>query len=274
MTISDKLKFSLLKSRLGRLVRDIESRLIVLKMMFSNSKKANLKTVYCISPYKTGTTYLSSSFKPEISQHEPIHYTSYKVLDRDFDKYFTKRLNYLDLKLECSGSWSAYIEELANNKVAKDLEYICVLRSPSSWITSVINYWNKTNMLKFHFDIPLEFFWKHKVGVDLRAFDFKEDNKENQEIIDKLIKFYFDFTEKTKLLKNVTYIDLKDIGESIPKVEELIDEKAAVKDSWKRENKKKQFIYKNDSIDEAYNQLTATLVEKKKHEPMVRRLVS
>ncbi|MBV7268008.1 hypothetical protein [Winogradskyella luteola] len=274
MTISDKFKFSLLKSRLGRLIRDIESRLIVLKMMFSNSKKANRKTVYCISPYKTGTTYLSSSFNPEISQHEPIHYTSYKVLDRDFDKYFAKRLNYLDLKLECSGSWSAYIEEMANNKVAKDLEYICVLRSPSSWITSVINYWNKTNMLKFHFDIPLEFFWKHKVGVDLRAFDFKKDNKENQEIIDKLIKFYFDFTEKTKLLKNVTYIDLKDIGDSIPKVEELIDEKAAVKDSWKRENKKKQFIYKNDSIDEAYNQLTAGLVEKKKHEPMVRRLVS
>ncbi|WP_299117120.1 hypothetical protein [uncultured Winogradskyella sp.] len=274
MTISEKFKFSLLKSRLGRLIRDIEGRLVLLKMRSPNSKHANRKTVYCISPYKTGTTYLSSSFNPEISQHEPIHYASYKALDKDFDKYFTKRLNYLDLKLECSGSWSAYIDELVNNETAKDLEYICVLRSPSSWITSVINYWNKANMLKFHFDIPLEFFWKDKVGVDLRAFDFNVDSEKNKEIIDKLIAFYFEFTEKTKLLKNITYIHLKDICQNMPVVEALIDEKAAIKGSWKRENKKKLFVYKNDAVDEAYNKLTASLIEKKKAKPIVTRLVS
>lgn len=260
MTTSDKIKFYLLKTRLGKFIREMQSRFILSKMKLHNHAKANQKTVYCISPYKTGTTYLSSCFSSNIAKHEPIHYTTYKSLDEDFDTYFTKRLNYLNLKLECSGSWSAYVEELVNHKIAKDLDYICVLRSPSSWVTSVINYWNKPNMLKFHFDIPLEHFWKQKVGVNLRDFEIGVHSKKNQEIIDKLVKFYFDFTEKTALLENITYIRLKDLKESLPLVESLIEENATTKDSWKRANLKKKFIYKNDMIDEKYKRLTKRLI--------------
>lgn len=261
MTTSDKIKFYLLKTPFAKSIRAIEGGLIHLKMKLKKSPSISHETVLCISPYKTGTTFLSSSFDPEISQHEPIHYLTYKLLDKDFDKYFKQRYDYLNLKLECSGSWSAYIDELASNKIAKDLQYLCILRSPSSWITSVINYWNKTNMLKFHFDIPHEYFWQDKVGVNLRDFDFEIDSDTNKQIIEKLITYYFEFTEKTSMLKNITYIHLKDISDSIPFVESLLDEKADVKDSWKRENKKKLFIYKNDDIDKKYEQLTAKLIK-------------
>ena len=264
MPTSDKLKSYLLKTPFAKQIRVIESNLVFLRMQYQSSKVAKLRTVYCISPYKTGTTFLSSSFKPNISRHEPIHYVSYKYLDKDFDKYFTKRLNYLNLKLECSGSWSAYIDELSQHEIAKDLNYLCILRSPSSWITSVINYWNKPSMLKFYFDIPHKYFWQDKVGVNLREFEFDADNEKNQEIIDKLINFYFDFTEKTALLNNMTYIHLKDISESIPYVESLIDEKASSEDSWKRANKKKQFAYKNDAIDQQYKALTDRLIKENK----------
>ena len=167
----------------------------------------------------------------------------------------------LNLKLECSGSWSAYVEELSKNKIARTLNYVCILRSPSSWITSVINYWNKPSMLKFYFDIPHEHFWQEKVGVNLREFEFDLESKKNQDMINKLIDFYFDFTEKTSLLKNITYIRLKDIKDSLPLVESLIKEKASPEDSWKRANDKKQFKYSNEVIDQKYKDLTDRLIK-------------
>jgi len=267
MTTSDKIKFYLLNTPYAKFIRNVEGYLIHLKMRFKKSPSVSPDTVLCISPYKTGTTFLSSSFSPEVSQHEPIHHISYKLLDKDFDKYFKQRFDYLNLKLECSGSWSAYIDELANNEIAKNLQYLCVLRSPSSWITSVINYWNKTNMLKFYYDIPLEHFWQEKVGVNLRDFDFESDSKTNQDIIDKLISYYFEFTEKTSKLKNITYIPLKEISDSIPMVESLIDEKANLKDSWKRENNRKRFIYKNDELDKRYKRLTRKLMKRRQAAP-------
>ncbi|WP_111682736.1 hypothetical protein [Winogradskyella tangerina] len=263
MITSDKLKFFLLKTPFAKQIREFEGRLLLAKMDKQSPDLIKQRTVYCISPYKTGTTFLSSSFNTEVSRHEPIHFASYKYLDKDFDKYFVKRLNYLNLKLECSGSWSAYVEELAQHKTAKNLDYVCILRSPSSWITSVINYWNKPSMLKFYFDIPHEYFWKDKVGVNLREFELGAETDQNQEIINKLIDFYFDFTEKTSLLKNITYIRLKDIKSSLPIIEDLIDEQASPEDSWKRANNKKQFTYKNDDIDQQYLALTNALIQAK-----------
>ena len=260
MPTSDKLKFFLLKTPFAKQIRAIEGQLVLWQMNKQNAEVLKRRTVYCISPYKTGTTFLSSSFNSDISRHEPKHYASYKYLDKDFEKYFVPRLNYLNLKLECSGSWSAYVEELAEHDIAKDLDYICILRSPSSWVTSVINYWNKPSMLKFYFDIPHEHFWKEKVGVNLREFEFDLESPKNQEMIDKLIAFYFDFTKKTSLLKNITYIRLKDIKNSLPIVEALIDEKATPEDSWKRANNKKQFDYKNEAIDQQYMELTNQLI--------------
>ena len=263
MTTSERIKYFLIKTPLGRFIRSVEGKLILSKINSEDSNQLKQRTVYCISPYKTGTTYLASCFSSNVSRHEPIHFISYKSLDKDFDKYFVKRLNYLNLKLECSGSWSAYINELASNEVAKELEYICVFRSPSSWVTSVINFWNKPSMLKFYFDIPLEFFWKQKVGVNLREFEFGVHSEKNQEIIDKLIDFYFRFTKNTALLNNMTYIRLKDLNGSLPLVESLINEKADVEESWQRANKKKRFVYKNDFLDKKYKRLTEDLISKR-----------
>jgi hypothetical protein len=261
MPTMDKLKFFLLKTPFAKQIRVIERQLIVLKIKRQSVNSITQRTVYCISPYKTGTTYLSSNFNPEISKHEPISFTSYKYLDKDFDRFFVKRLNYLSLKLECSGLWSAYVEELSKNDIAKHLNYICILRSPSSWITSVINYWNKPNELDF--DIVHECFFKGKLGVDLRQFNFEVDSKTNQFIINKLIEFYFDFTEKTSQLSNVAYMHIEDIQGKLPYIESLLGELSCPKYSWKRTNNKKQFVYKNVAIDEDYKKLTNQLIKEK-----------
>ncbi|MBN4070067.1 hypothetical protein JYT76_00115 [Olleya sp. AH-315-F22] len=264
MNITNIIKHYIVKSPLHKTAKNIEARILSTKMVFSGSEIVNHKTVYCISPFKTGTTYLSSCFNPEMSKHEPIHYLSYKNLDKDFDSFFIKRLNYLNLKLECSGHWSAYINELAHNEIAKDLDYICILRSPSSWVTSVINHWHMLCKKKHSFNFANELFWKQKVGVDLFAFKIGIESKKNQEIIEGLIRFYFDFTKNTSLLNNITYIKLKEIDKDLPLVESLIHEDSTNNKRWKREAKEKYFVYENKSIDMEYDRLTSRLIKENK----------
>ena len=103
-----------------------------------------------------------------------------------------------------------------------------------------------------------------KVGVDLHEFRIGTNTKKNQEIIDKLILFYIDFTKNTSLLKNITYIKLKEIDKYLPYVESLIHETSTIKNRWQREGKHKPFVYKNQSIDAEYELLTAKLIKERK----------
>lgn len=260
MGISKTIKQYLLKSYFAKGIKDIQARILYVQIPRLKSKIGR-KTVYCISPYKTGTTYLASCFNSELSTHEPLHHLSLKFLDKNFDSFFARRMKHLNLKLECSGFWSAYINELSENTIAKDLEYICILRPPSSWVTSVINHWHRPQKFEFKFEYSIELFWKRKVGVDLHAFQMGSNTKKNNEIIDKLIRFYIDFTKKTSLLKNVTYIKLKEIDKNLSDVESLIHETSTNRNRRKREAKHKPFAYKNESIDAEYEFLTAKLID-------------
>jgi hypothetical protein len=253
----------LLRTPFAKSLKNIQAKLTLLRMAPLKSD-IELKTVYCISPYKTGTTYLASCFSPEISQHEALLHFSLKYLDRDFDSIFIKRMNYLNLKLECSGFFSAYVNELAKNEIAKNLKYICILRPPSSWVTSVINHWHRPEALASVFEYSNELFWVKRVGVNLHDFQIGVDTKKNQEIVDKLIQFYFDFTKKTRLLNNVTYIELKELDEKLSYVESIIGEPPTIaKKRRKRKAPSKPFIYKNESIDKEYEFLTKKLIEER-----------
>ena len=99
--------------------------------------------------------------------------------------------------------------------------------------------------------------------MNLRDFEFGVHSEKNQEIIDKLIEYYLDFTAKTAQLKNMTYIRLKELKSSLPLVESLIEERAKVENSWQRANKKKPFVYKNDLLDKEYKRLTEDLINKR-----------
>ena len=266
MSVKKTIKNYLLRTPFAKVAKNLQAKLRFVRIYISKSR-IKRKTIYCISPYKTGTTYLSSCFSPEISKHEPLHHLSLKILEKNFDSFFTKRMNYLNLKLECSGFWSIYIEELVQHDVAKDLEYICILRSPSSWVTSVINYYQRPKSFDYTFEYCLELFWKKKVGVNLYEFEIGRNTKKNQEIIDKLIRFYIDFTKKTSLIKNITYVKLKEIEKVLPHIEALIHETSLIRNRTKREGKHRPFVYKNESIDAEYKLLTAKLIKERNRLP-------
>ncbi len=256
----NKIKRKLIQTPLAKLLKEIEAKFHQIKVLFnkSNSIKNN-KTLYCISPYKTGTTFLAACYDQSISQHEPMQYCTLKNIDNNFDTFFIKRLNALDLKLECSGFLSAYINNLAINKITKDLSYVCILRKPTDWINSVLNYWPNLKYLKF--DYINTYFWKNKVGVDLLDFHNKSQ-KEKEEIIDKLIVFYFNFLEETKKLINIDYYELSELEKNLIKIDKQIKEKSIINKSKTNKNKEKHFNYKNADLDLKYLEVIKNLKSK------------
>lgn len=98
---------------------------------------SNLNTAYCISPYKTGTTYLYELFKNNCkTAHEPLSYTT--LLHIDDTLFLKKRSIFLNLDLECSGFFARRLGLL--RKFAPDAPVLLLSRSPEAWIGSVINY--------------------------------------------------------------------------------------------------------------------------------------
>lgn len=248
------LKKFLLKTPLSKTLKDIEAYTHQLKVERANDKSIQHNaTVYCVSPYKTGTTFLASCYGQDVAQHEPMQYYTLKKFDTgSFDAIFIKRLNALDLKLECSGFLSGYIEQLANNELTKDLTYICLLRTPTQWVNSVVNYWYKLRYLKN--DYINELFWKKIVGVDLIGFH-ELDEKARLQVAETLVAFYLKYLEQTRMLPNIHYIPLPEIEQALPKIDELLNEKATLKETFKRENTDKFFTYENEQANERYRTL-------------------
>ena len=119
MSIIHTIKYHLLRTPIAKSLKNIQARLLYARLPPLKSK-IERKTVYSISPYKTGTTYLASCFSEEVVKHEPLHHLSLKMLDENFDSFFVRRMKHLNLKLECSGFMSAYLNKLVKNEIAKD----------------------------------------------------------------------------------------------------------------------------------------------------------
>lgn len=249
-----QIKRILLKTPLARTLKEIEAQLHSIYMCQSSASViTGNKTVYCISPYKTGTTFLATSYKKDIAKHEPMQYFTLKNIDGDFDVFFLKRMNTLNLKLECSGFLSAYVDELNRNQLTRTLNYICVTRPPSKWIMSVVNYWASLDDLNY--DYINELFWKQKVGVDLKNFMQKKEN-EKQLILSRLTDFYFSFTKKASMLPNIMFIDISQLTSYLGVLDEILGEKH-VNAANRRENSVRVFNYANEEDDNRYKSFIA-----------------
>lgn len=256
--MKDNIKRLLIRTPAHRLYLVFKAFWVSSKWSSEGNKILANKTVYCISPYKTGTTFLSSCFDGAIAKHEAMHYTSMKKLNIDFDKYFVRRLNTLNLKLECSGFLSAYVDDFAKNGIAQDLDYICVLRKPSSWITSAVNHHQLVKDFKQHYFWGNELFWKKHVGVDLANF-FAFDANGKKAIAEKMASFYMDFTKKTEKLKNIRYVWLHELQDFLPELGQLLGEEVALEKSEKNKASLKKFTYENSELDQEYERLVARL---------------
>lgn len=258
-----KIKQILIQSPFYKTSLKIQAFIISSGWRFHSKNRIEDNTpIYVISSYKTGTSYITSRFRKEISKHEPYQYVSYRKLSANFDKHFVRRLNYLNTKIEASGFLFYQIEKLAENPVAKDLHYICILRKPSAWVTSFINYM----LHEIKAEINPNYNWtdelisKKLLGVDLSNF-YNLGEDEQAKIAEKLIESYLENTKKTKLLKNVTYVWINELEEYTNKLGAIIGEEVKPQEkSYQNKGGSKKYIYKNDDLDEEYIKIVDSIM--------------
>jgi len=141
----------------------------------------------------------------------------------------------------------------------KDLNYIVITWTPSSWITSAINYFDSMNKkMRMNMHYPNVLFFKNKIGVDLDSILNLPDNKRKLSL-ERLGNFYLDFTRKTKKLKNVYYVNIKEIDTFLPILDELIEERSQTIKNVRNASKNKSYVYKNYELDREYEKIILDL---------------
>lgn len=259
MSIITKLKIFVTKTPIIKIVHAIQLNKLKKLINKENTSVLRMRPVIGISPYKTGTTYIESCYDDSIASNSAMQHYTLRYGHKDFEAFFVQRFNFLKLKLDCTGFWCSYIKELSEHNVAKDLDYVFVIRKPSDWIKSTINYYSYENK-NIYFNFINEYFWKRRIGVDIINF-YKFDASEKEVLIKKLLTFYFDVTKNSKLLKNVHYVRLTNIDSIFPIIDNLIAEKADLNKAFKRRtpSQHRKFTYKNNDVDTEYEKLLQEL---------------
>lgn len=259
MPLIYKIKTLVTRTPLIKIVHVIQLTLLKRRLDRLDTQALKLKPVIGISPYKTGTTYVESCYDNSISSNDALHHYSLKYSLENFDDLFVQRFNYLNLKLDCTGFWCAYIKELSEHHIAKELNYIFVIRKPSDWIKSTINYFNFSQK-HLYFNFINEYFWKQLLNIDVINF-YNFDHSKQAQVIEQLIIFYYRVLKDSTLLKNVHYVRLSNIDSIFPVLDSLIDETANLNNAFKRETAKehKTFDYDNEMADAAYEKLLEEL---------------
>ncbi len=207
------------------------------KKRINRSKPELTPTVYILSPYKTGTTYIDSLWEDSVSQHEPCQVYSLRFLDENFELNFKKRASYLNLKMECSGFLSLFLDKLPQADEKNGIRYFYVLRPPSKWVYSVLSHFMLISDLGYNFID--QFYWHKLLGYSMVEI-FKTDNKEELEkLVNDLYKVYFELLEKAFANRDINFVKIEHLNDLAEYLEEQFDISPNFDRSWKRRSKLK-----------------------------------
>ncbi|WLD24703.1 hypothetical protein NU10_04770 [Flavobacterium dauae] len=231
------------------------------KLIIENGSNAegSVKTIYVISPYKTGTTYIASLWGEQYAKHEPYHMYSLKYLNkRNFTKNFQQRQNKLNIRIECSGFLSACIE-----KLPVSTQYIFILRPPISWIQSVLNHFFLLKDLGYNYID--EYYWKKELGYSLQNILLEANQVDLEIMIKDLYRIYLKYIHQCLRHPTVKFVEMKDLDDFAKKLGEEINVTPNFQKSWKRPSK---FRYdkvdvKNIINEDAYNELIGSIPKEK-----------
>jgi len=240
----DKVKSLLINTRIYKGLLTIRSvvQIFFIKYLFRESASLN-STVYCISPYKTGTTYFSGLFNCR-SSHEPLmHATIRNINDMDF---LERRRKFLDLDLECSGFFADKLELV--RRFAPDSKIVFLIRNPESWIGSVVNYFEKLDK-KVSYNYVARMIFDPICRYPVEKFYYL--NKSEQTfVIESLLTYWIEVYGQAISSENCLVVELDNIDECVEEIECFTGFKATNSQSvWKRENKNKKRFELADYID-------------------------
>lgn len=210
-----------------------------------NIEKTIKTTAYCISPYKTGTTFITNLFKNSCcSMHEPLQFTT--LLHINDNIFLRKRYKFINADIEASGFFADRLDQV--RMFAPESPVLYIIRSPEKWINSVVNYFAQlSDNLSYNYIARMIFDPICRERID-DFYNLPEKNKSN--IVKGLLEYWIKVYTNAKTDTKTLVINLETINDNISKIEDFFGYKAIdVNKADRYETKKKKSFNIHNYID-------------------------
>jgi hypothetical protein len=195
----------------------LEFKAVMEKYLINRTNDVGGTKAYCISPYRSATTYISRIFAPKHRVwHEPLHFVTLQHLDNPL--FLARRASFLNLDLESSGFFANRLSVL--RQFAPKNPVLFVSRDPQSWMESLVNFFplltrriHYNYVARLYFDpicqAPIEKFYEMKPVVQER-------------MIKNLLEFWLAANEAAMNDANTLVIPIALLDERIDEVESFL----------------------------------------------------
>ena len=233
-TTVGKLKGLAAKTPLHRPLLNIQGHFEYRSIMKTPIRE-DVRTGYCISPFKTGTTFVARVFGREIAQHEPLMFVTLKHIDNE--QFLRRRKSFLDLRIESSGFLSLIAEDFVRLNTHEPIVFM--IRDPSEWIGSMIDY-APVIQARTNYHYAEELFWQRVGGLVRPRFFHDSTPAEQAETVENLLRFWIRTYTVWLEHENCHILRLEEADESIGTLEEIFGQKATNADHANRRKNKER----------------------------------
>lgn len=190
------------------------------RQIMATEPNPDLRTGFCISPYKTGTTFVANIFDPAYARHEPIPYPTMRWSHDE--NFMHRRKAFLNLKCESFGYHSLHAERFA--KMFPNDNMVFMIREPSDWMRSMFDYFS-TKEPWVHFNYGALYYWpKILRGKTLQFYSLEDEQRHI--LVEDLMRFWVKTYRTAESLPNGHIIRLSEAEDNIELLEHLFHQKA------------------------------------------------
>lgn len=198
-----------------------------------SSRQNNTRTkCYCISPYKTATTYLNNIFQDEFkTTHEPLQHLTLKKID-DI-KFLEKRSDYLSLDIEFSGFFAGRLSTIRS--FDSDAKVLYVYRPFKPWIKSYLNHHIHLDRVQGY---PYTSILHAEKIIGFKINKFLTSSREEKiNAVQNLYAFWVSVYEESLAFNNTKIIHIQEIDKKMNEIQDFFQLrlKKVNKNVWKRE---------------------------------------
>jgi len=200
---------------------------------------------YCVSPYKTGTTYLASLFKQgHRAAHEPLHFVT--LHRRDDVRFLARRHRALDLDLECSGFLALSQREL--RAAVGDVPFVYLNRDPRRWIRSVLGHFDMLREAVSYNFVARRFF-DPLCGEHIDQFH-RLDHQARARVSTRLLSMWTECFRVARADPRTLVVRLEDLDDRLAEVEDHIGLRAGRPERARKRTARRTFDFDlNDHVD-------------------------
>lgn len=217
--------------------------LLLERLIMRHRTSPDPATNYCISPYKTATTFIADMFRGSRVQHEPLHHVTLKNID---DPHFLScRKRYLQLDLESSGFLSLVAPAVLQPSATRRALYI--IRDPEDWVGSVIDYFTGLSRhVGYNYIEELYFRRIGAAGVS-RFYDLCEQDQSR--VAQSLLRFWIETYRAAHQSDRCFIVRLDELAGSIERIEHHFEMSATNRAAWRRANRQRRPLDVRSLVD-------------------------